>query len=196
MGNARQPGAIPLLDSFAAIMREPKQKENRYSFSMTDPYEAKLGPMPEFPVQQRTYIPTCDQQMFLADELKLRGLPYDHVAKIKFVEGLDAEANLLSRSALDGDAVAVTQGNTIYVQPLKFDEVTSFEKETPFEEVYHTAEFASDGGADFYNRYGQQSVGGFLQGFGAYNGNVYERFAKGAAKEMRESYRAKKRKRW
>jgi hypothetical protein len=134
--------------------------------------------------------------MFLEDEMKIRGLPYNHIERVKFVEGLDAEANAFSRKALDDGAEAVTQGNTIYVQPLKFDEVTSFDTDTPFEEIYHTAQFASDGGADFYNRYGQQSVGGFLQGIGLYDGNVYENFAKGAAKDMREAYHGMRRKRW
>src|SRR5437868_4292717 len=44
------------------------------------------------PPPARIYALTQDQQMFLEDELKRRGLPHDHVGNVRFVEGCDADA--------------------------------------------------------------------------------------------------------
>lgn len=77
----------------------------------------------------------------------------------------------------------MTQGNTVYVPPSSFDTVANLRSPTGFEEVYHTAQFASEGSA-FYPSYEVNSIGGWLATGDAYNGNLYEVFAKRAASEM------------
>lgn len=147
--------------------------------------------------KQRVYVPSRDQQLFLEDELKTRSLPYKHVQNIKFVEGLDQNANFGTKIAFKRGHPAVTQGNTIYVQPDRFDSVTSFAEDTPFEEVYHTAQFAQDGNSAFYNKYVLSILGGIMSGLGPRDGNVQEAFAEGQAKKMLEAYRTRgKRERW
>lgn len=147
---------------------------------------------------QRTYVPTHDQKMFLEDELKTRGLPFDHVGKVKFVEGYDEDSNEISRYAINDGALAVTQGNTIYVRPgTDFDRVISFEDDTPFEEVYHSSQFRKNGSnANMYAKYALRSAGAALSGKHYYDDNAYEVAAKSAAAEMREAYVSKRRKRW
>ncbi|ATE64637.1 hypothetical protein COO09_18765 [Rhizorhabdus dicambivorans] len=142
-------------------------------------------------------MPTHDQKMFLEDELKVRGLPYDHVSKIRFVEGPDENTNAFTRLALRRGHKAVTQGNTIYVRPDSFDKVTSFTEYTPFEEVYHTAQFKGDSNARFYNSYWLSMLGGVMSGLGPRDGNVQEAFAETEGKKMFRSYKSnRKRDRW
>jgi len=68
--------------------------------------------------------------------------------------------------------------------------VINLRSPTPFEEVYHTAQFNLDGGAgpNFYTRYGYLSLGGILAAGDSYKGNLYEAFAQGASKRMFEEY--------
>jgi hypothetical protein len=147
--------------------------------------------------KQRTYVLSQDQKYFLEDELKTRALPFSHIEKIKFVEGLDKDANRWTRIAFNKGHEAVTQGNTIYVQPRKFDMVTKFSEYIPFEEVYHTAQFAQDGEDEFYNKYGLSILGGAISGLGLRDGNVQEAFAETEGKKMFEAYRSRqKRERW
>jgi RHS repeat-associated protein len=131
---------------------------------------------------QSTQTPTPCQRAFLKDRLVSRGLPTSQIDNLKFVSGLDSNANALTRSAFNGGAGAVTQGSTVYVQPGGFDTVANFRSATGFEEAYHTAQFASNRG--FYTTYGLLSLGGLLSMGDSYNGNAYEAFAKGAAKQM------------
>lgn len=133
---------------------------------------------------QKTQTPTPCQKAFLKGQLGSRGLPTSQIDNLKFVSGLDANAGAFTRNAFNGGAIAVTQGSTVYVQPGSFNNVANFRSPTGFEEAYHTAQFAMDGGAGFYSHYGMLSVGGFLSGLGAYNGNLYEAFAKGASNQM------------
>ena len=65
---------------------------------------------------------------------------------------------------------------------------TCFRSPTGFEEAYHTAQFAFN--REFYTSYGLLSLGGLLSMGDSYNGNVYEAFAKGAAKQMFEASKA------
>ena len=127
-----------------------------------------------------------------------RDLPFDHIHKVKFVEGHDEDANEVSRRAIKSGVLAVTQGNTVYVRPGKdFDRVTSFADDTPFEEVYHTSQFRKNRmNAKFYGKYVLRSAEAALSGKHYYDDNPYEVAAKSAATEMREAYGSKRRKRW
>ena len=98
------------------------------------------------------------------------------------MSGLDSGANAITRNAFNGGATAVTQGSTVYVQPGRFNEVANFRSAIPFEEAYHTAQFASDGA--FYSTYGLLSIGGLLSMGDSYKGNLYEAFAQGASNQM------------
>ena len=141
---------------------------------------------------QPTYRPTAEQKQVMKDHLGMRGKPTKQVDDLKFVQGLDHEAGLITRKTYEWmDPVAVTQGNTVYVRPDRFADVVSFNSDTPFEEAYHSADFAAEGGAGFYSPYFSNLVGGFVATGDEYNGNPYEAFAKGAAKEMHEDYRQK-----
>lgn len=138
---------------------------------------------------QPTYRPTAEQKQVIKDQLAARGMPTDQVDDLKFVRGLDDKAGFFTRTAFGGDATkAVTQGNTVYVQPTEFVDVVGFNSDTPFEEAYHSADFALEGGAGFYPPYIVNALGGFGIMGDEYNGNTYEAFAKGAAKKMREAY--------
>src|SRR5690606_37187716 len=128
---------------------------------------------------QRTQSPTPCQRAFLKSQLASRGMPTGQIDSLRFVSGLDGNANALSRQAFNGGAAAVTQGSTVYVQPRFFDRVANFRSATGFEEAYHSAQFAADG--RFYTTYGILSFGGLLSTGDSYNGNLYEAFAKGAA---------------
>lgn len=142
-------------------------------------YTAWKGGIVKVPKVQ---IPTPCQKSFLKNQLGSRGLPTSQIDNLKFVSGLDADANFVTRQAYGTGASAVTQGSTVYVRPDRFGEVANFRSTVGFEEAYHTAQFSSDKG--FYGTYGILSYGGALFGGGSYSGNVYEAFAKGAAKEM------------
>lgn len=137
---------------------------------------------------QKTQTPTPCQRAFLKNQLGRRGLPTRQIDNLRFVSGLDANANWLTRRAFNGGAGAVTQGSTVYVQPGGFDTVANFRSTTGFEEAYHTAQFASNRG--FYSTYGTLSLGGLLATGNSYSGNVYESFAKGAANQMFEASKA------
>jgi len=100
------------------------------------------------------------------------------------VQGLDANAAGWTRAALNSGAGAVTQGNTIYVQPGRFNEFANFRSAAAFEEIVHTAQFAMSGGAGFYSNYWMLTVGGALSGEGGYYGNIDEAFAQGASRQM------------
>ena len=142
---------------------------------------------------QLTYRPTAEQRKFLKEQLAARGLPTSQLDDLKYVSGLDKEAGFFTRFAFDEDDIeAVTQGSTVSVKPEKFAEYASFASPAPFEEAYHTGQFASDEAAGFYSPYGTHFVGGLLSSMDGYNANLYEAFAKGASKEMLKSYRYKK----
>lgn len=134
---------------------------------------------------QRVQRPSPCQAAFLKGQLGSRGLPTSQIDNLKFVSGLDSNANALTRRAFNGGAGAVTQGSTVYVQPGSFNTVANFRSPTGFEEAYHTAQFASDSG--FYSTYGILSIGGLLATGDSYNGNAYEAFAKGASRQMFEA---------
>lgn len=114
-------------------------------------------------------------------------MPTGQIDNLRFVSGLNSNANALTRRAFNGGAVAVTQGSTVYVQPGSFDRVANFRSPTGFEEAYHTSQFASD--SSFYSTYGILSLGGLLSIGDSYNGNLYEAFAKGASKQMYQASR-------
>lgn len=139
-----------------------------------------------------TYRPNDLQKQVIKDHLAARGKPTEQVDDLKFVAGLDEDAGFFTQRAFDR-AKAVTQGNTVYVQPQEFPDVASFNSDVPFEEAYHSSDFASDGGAGFYRPYALGIVGGVISGTGPYKGIPYEAFAQGAAKEMYESYLRRKR---
>lgn len=136
---------------------------------------------------QKAQTPTPCQRAFLKDQLGSRGLPTSQIDNLRFVSGLDSNANWLTRRAFNSGAGAVTQGSIVYVQPGSFDTVANFRSATGFEEAYHTAQFASNRG--FYSTYGILSLGGLLSTGDSYNGNAYEAFAKGAARQMFEASR-------
>ncbi len=135
------------------------------------------------------YIPTAHQKDFLKRELAMRGLPTKQIDGLKFVRGLDAQANKYTRVGFGSGADAVTQGSTIYVQPSKWNEVLGFRSPVPFEEAYRTAQFASDGGPDFYPHNILLSGGGLLFQGDKYRSNVYEAFAQGASRVMFENWK-------
>jgi len=147
----------------------------RYPNPIPKSYVAKPQP-------QMTQTPTPCQKAFLKAQLGSRGLPASQIDNLKFVSGLDSGANAITRNAFNGGANAVTQGSTVYVQPGRFNEVANFRSAIPFEEAYHTAQFASDGA--FYSTYGLLSVGGLLSIGDSYKGNLYEAFAQGASNQM------------
>jgi len=151
-----------------------------------DPFERpsdraeELFPPPTEPTEKK--LSAC-QKRFLARSLAAQGLPTDHLGEVKFVKGLDANAGFVTKNAFP-NAWAVTQGNTIYVQPERFSGVSNLRNRTGFEEVVHTAQSRQAGGASLYNEYGISSVGGVLSGLGSYGGNIDEAFAKGLASQM------------
>jgi hypothetical protein len=120
---------------------------------------------------------------FFKSNLERRGLPTGHLSSVKFVSGLDRNANWQTRLAYNSGVRAVTQFNTIYVNPRFWREVTDFITATGFEEVYHTAQFAQSG-ANFYEEYGAGWLGSEMSGLGGYGLDVTEAFAKGAADQM------------
>lgn len=138
--------------------------------------------------RQRIQTPTMCQKAFLKSQLGNRGLPTSQIDNLKFVSGLDSNANAFTQRAYNGGAVAVTQGSTVYVQPGSFDSVANFRSAVPFEEAYHTAQFASDG--SFYSTYGLLSIGGLLSTGDSYKGNLYEAFAQGASHQMFDAYKS------
>ena len=137
------------------------------------------------------YRPSREQKDFLKSQMESRGMPSGQIEDLKFVEGLDADAGFITRSSYPR-ADAITQGNSVYVKPEKFQEVAGFRSPTTMEEVYHSGQFESDGGAGFYRPYLLGTVGGWLSKADSYNGNHYEAFAKGAANEMYDAYRNRK----
>ena len=136
-------------------------------------------------VPQRTQTPSPCQAAFLKSQLASRGLPTSQIDSLRFVSGLNAGANAITRQAFGSGATAVTQGSTVYVQPGRFNEVANFRSAIPFEEAYHTSQFASDSG--FYSTYGLLSLGGLLSIGDSYKGNLYETFAQGASQQMFEA---------
>lgn len=154
---------------------------------------AKLGIQMEN--GQATYRPDAAQKQVIKDHLAARGKPTDQVDQLKFVAGLNDEAGFFTRQVFNWDTPeAVTQGNTVYVDPNKFIDVVGFDSDTPFEEAYHSSDFASEGGAGFYPPYIVNALGGFGMTGDEYNGNPCEAFAKGAAREMHEDYRRQQKK--
>jgi len=110
----------------------------------------------------------------------------DQVDQLRFVSGLDSNAGFYTRRAYNSGAVAVTQGNTVYVRPQYFSDVANFRTRTGFEEAYHSAQFASDPG--FYHSYGMGIIAGLLTFGDGYNGNIMEAFAKGFAKDAANAF--------
>lgn len=126
------------------------------------------------------------QITFFSQQLGALGLPTGHLPSVRFVSGLDRNASAITRAAF-GNANAVTQGNTIYVQPKLFDQTANFQHVRGFEEIVHTAQFASEG-AGMYRPYAITSIGGVLSALGLRGGNVYEQFAIGTANQLSQSY--------
>jgi len=139
------------------------------------------------------YRPNDTQKDVAKERLAIRGLPTKQVDDVKFVGGLDEHAGALTRMAYRRGGEAVTQGNTVYIHPEKFLGYADFNSKDPFEEIYHGADFAAEGGAGFYNPYGFNIIGGLVTTGDGYYGHPQEAFAKGAAKEMYETYRYRKR---
>jgi len=130
------------------------------------------------------------QQRFLVRELSSRGLPASHLSQVRFVSGLDSNAGEITRAAYNSPRMsnAVTQGNTIYVRPEAFDAMVSFRDYVPFEEIIHTAQFAEAGSpARFYYEYGISSANGAIFGGDDYGGNIFEVFAKAAARQIAQA---------
>lgn len=136
-----------------------------------------------------SYRPNEVQKDVIKEHLVARGLPTKQVDELKFVSGLDDDAGIPTWLGYHGGGEAVTQGSTVYVNPEKFIDYAGFYSQDPFEEAYHSADFAASGGASFYSPYIAGIVGGGLSGKGVYQGIPSEAFAKGAAKEMYRSYR-------
>jgi hypothetical protein len=132
------------------------------------------------------YRPNDMQKDVAKEHLAIRGLPTKQVDDVKFV-------GALTWMAYRRGGEAVTQGSTVYIRPEKFLNYADFKSKDPFEEIYHGADFAAEGGAGFYNPYGFNSIGGLLATGDDYYGNPQEAFAKGAAKEMYETHRYRKR---
>jgi hypothetical protein len=119
--------------------------------------------------------------VFLRNVLSRRGLPTSHLANVTFVEGLNRNANLYTNIAYrSSNNRAVTQGSTIYVHPEYWREITTFSSYRGFEEIFHTAQFAS---GDFYEGYFTNAFGSLLSGSGGYPAMPEEAFAQGAARE-------------
>lgn len=136
-----------------------------------------------------TYRPNDLQKDVIKEYLATRGMPTKQLDDLKIVPGLDKDASIPTWLGYHMGRGTVTQGNTVYTHPEDFIDVAQFNSDTPFEEAYHAAQFASDGGAGFYRPYVLGMLGGAISGKGAYNGIPYEAFAKGAAKEIYRSYR-------
>ena len=172
-------------------MPDPKTK-----FKMTNSRTAALmiqGPDgPPFGIKLEngypTYRPNDLQKQVIRDHLSARRMPIDQIDDLKFIPGLDKDAGFFTKRAFESGATAITQGNTVYVQPDQFLDVIGFKSETPFEEAMHSAQFAADRGAGFYSPYALGIAGGAISRTGTYEGIPYEAFAKGAAKEMYRSY--------
>lgn len=146
-----------------------------------------------FENEHPVYRPNDTQKDVAKEHLALRGLPTKQVDDLKFVGGLDKGADIFTRAAYHGGGEAVTQGNTVYVHPEKFINYADFGSKDPFEEIYHSADFAAEGGGGFYTPYSANIVGGVIATGDGYRGNLQETFAKGAAKEMYETYRYRQR---
>ena len=163
------------------------------TMSMIESRTTKLPSGVKFENGYPTYRPDNLQKQVMKDYLAARGKPIDQVDDLKFVQGLDQDASIITRSFYElGKPTAITQGNTVYVNPKKFNEVISFNSDTPFEEAYHSSDFASENGAGFYRPYLLGAIGGLLTDEGYYKGDHYEAFAQGAAKRMYEDYLRRK----
>jgi RHS repeat-associated protein len=135
---------------------------------------------------QKTQTPTACQKAFLKDQLAGRGFPTAQINQLKFVSGLDSDANSATRFVYPY-ASAVTQGATVYVQPSRFNEVANFRSPVGFEEAYHTGQIALSGSGNFYSQYVANSAGA-LFGLGGRGGNFIEQFAEGASRVMHDNY--------
>jgi len=144
------------------------------------------GSEPTAPRKPQSARPNQCQRNFLKSQLARRGMPTGQVDQLRFVSGLDSNAGFYTRRAYNTGAIAVTQGNTVYVRPTSFSDIANFRTRTSFEEAYHSAQFASDPG--FYHSYGMGGIAGFLAFGDEYNGNIMEAFAKGFAKEAGNAF--------
>lgn len=93
-------------------------------------------PPPAPPQRQPTRKLTECQKSFLARQLSQRGLPSGQLGQVRFVSGLDSAAVSTTRVAFNGGAVAVTQGNTIYVQPSSFGVVAGLAREHRLKKLF------------------------------------------------------------
>ena len=149
-------------------------------------------PGPKQKVQPQKKLTQC-QQSFLRDNLARRGLATSQLGAVTFVEGLDNQASMITSASYNSSGNhAVTQGNRIYVHPEDWARYTGFQTADPFEEIVHTAQFASEG-STFYDNYAASFAANFLLGdgrFGSYMNVVDEAFAKGAASQMNDEAKA------
>lgn len=116
------------------------------------------------------------------------GLSFD-LRSFSFVEGLDSTANYFSRRAINQDGIwAVTQQDTVFVNPDSWSAVTDPSGSTFWEEIFHSAQFSTLGPRRFYMAYGLGSVEAALHARPTYD-NFIERQAKDWAQRISQRYR-------
>lgn len=77
-----------------------------------------------------------------------RGIPTANLQNVVFLSTMNA--NPITRRARRAGASAITRGNTIYVNPLKWDQVTNpLAGVTFFEEVVHSVQYHESGNLGF-----------------------------------------------
>lgn len=139
-----------------------------------------------------TTISQC-QANFVAQQLDNSGISYS-VPNVEFKKGLDDTANRVTRESYSNDGTkAVTQGNTIFVNPQFWNEVIDPNGAIFWEEVMHSVQFARQPfEALFYLDYGAGSAHAYIWGGNEYWDNPFEKEAKEQARSLSQKYRAEK----
>ena len=142
------------------------------------------GPIVVTGPPRRRYRPNVCIQSFGGQHIDSRTFRWQF-DQVEFRERLDHNANPFTTSAYNTSGTrAVTQNNVVYVHTSSWDSVIDPRGQGFWEEMFHTAQFATLGTLEFYRQYGIQSGAAVLRGESSYGGNSFEQQAKAWSESM------------
>lgn len=137
-------------------------------------------------------IPQCELQ-WLQKKLGDVGLPISNLSGVIFNKGLSLSANPITIGAyLRSGTEAVTQSNTVFVNPNNWAAYTTPGNAGRYEEIFHTRQFAAVGAVGFYGLYAGSSLDAKASGQDWYKGNGLEQTAKEAAEALANMFKREK----
>jgi len=146
------------------------------------------GPIVVTGPPRRRYRPNACIQSFGGQHIDSRAFRWAF-DQVEFRERLDDDSNLITTRAYNTPGTAaVTQNNVVYVHTSSWESTIDPTGQRFWEEMFHTAQFATLGTVEFYRQYAIQSGAAVLRGESSYGGNYLEQQAQAWAEYMAMLY--------